>query len=482
MIEKVRPMVFSSFSFIAFFLPIVIILHFLSKNIHWRNAVLLVASVFFYSWGEPVWVLSMLFSIFVNYGFGLAIDRSSSPILRKIYLGLAAAVSLFFLVYFKYSAFFENTFYAIIGSGVMVPSKTLPIGISFFTFQILTYTVDVYRKKTPVQRNPFLLILYISFFPQLIAGPIVQYGDIEPMLRERTTSSDKFANGMKRFVIGLAKKILLANLCGKALASLSMAGSAEGLSVAGAWVGMVLFALQIYFDFSGYSDMALGMASSFGFDLKENFNYPYISKSITDFWRRWHMSLGAFFRDYVYIPMGGNRVNKPRMVFNLAFVWALTGMWHGASWNFIVWGVYYGVIIILERLVWGRALEKLPGAVQIAYALVLVLVGWALFYYEDLSLGLRHISAMFGVGANGFIDGKTLFTLKDKALFLPLALLACTPVRNLWNKAVKAAQNRKGFWAGALPAAQYVVLSALLLLTLLALVGQSFNPFLYFRF
>jgi alginate O-acetyltransferase complex protein AlgI len=475
-------MVFSSFSFIAFFLPAVIILHFLSKNIHWRNGVLLVFSVFFYSWGEPVWVLSMLFSIFVNYGFGLAIDRSSKPLLRKIYLALAAIVSLISLAYFKYSSFFENTFYAIIGMNVTVPPKSLPIGISFFTFQILTYTVDVYRKKTPVQRNPFLLILYISFFPQLIAGPIVQYGDIEPMLRVRTTSAEKFAAGMQRFIIGLAKKILLANVCGKALGMLPLAGTQEGLSVAGAWAGVIFFGLQIYFDFSGYSDMAIGMAKSFGFDLKENFNYPYISKSISEFWRRWHMSLGAFFRDYVYIPMGGNRVGNVRLVFNLAFVWALTGLWHGASWNFILWGVYYGVIIILERLVWGKALERIPAPLQVMYSLVLVLVGWALFYYEDLSLGMTHIGVMFGAGAAGLIDEKTVFVFKDKAFFLPLAFLACTPVRNILHKVMLSSSTRRGILPNVLLIAQYLALTLLLLLSVLTLVGQSFNPFLYFRF
>ncbi len=475
-------MVFSSFSFLAFFMPLVIMLHFLSKNIHWRNGVLLLFSVFFYSWGEPVWVLSMLFSTLVNYGFGLAISRSTSAPARKIMLALAAVVSLMFLAYFKYSSFVENTVNALLGIHTVVPPKTLPIGISFYTFQILTYTVDVYRGKTPVQKSPFLLLLYISFFPQLIAGPIVQYGDIEPMLMTRSTSLDKFTSGMKRFIIGLAKKTLLANVCGKLLGTMAMAGAPEGLSVTGAWVGMVLFALQIYFDFSGYSDMAIGMARAFGFELKENFNYPYVSKSISEFWRRWHMSLGAFFRDYLYIPLGGNKVGKWRLVMNLAVVWMLTGLWHGASWNFVVWGLYYGVIIILERLVYGKALERLPSFTRIGYSLVLVLVGWALFYYENLSMGMQHVGAMFGVGASGFIDDKTIFALKDKALFLPIALVACLPVKELVQKAIRAPKRMPTFLVRAVPVVQYVAISALLALTLLALVGQSFNPFLYFRF
>ncbi len=475
-------MVFSSFTFVTMFLPLVIVLHFLSKNIHWRNGVLLVFSMLFYSWGEPVWVLAMLFSTLVNYGFGLAISRSSSPLGRKVMLALAAVVSLMFLAYFKYSSFLENTVNAILGIQAVAPPKTLPIGISFYTFQILTYTVDVYRKKTPAQKNPFLLLLYISFFPQLIAGPIVQYGDVEPMLRKRTTSIEGVTGGMGRFVIGLSKKILLANVCGTALASLPAAGSGEGLSFAGSWVSMVLFALQIYFDFSGYSDMGIGMAKAFGFTFKENFNYPYVSKSISEFWRRWHMSLGSFFRDYVYIPMGGNKVGKARLVLNLAFVWMLTGLWHGASWNFILWGVYYGVIIILERLVYGKLLARLPGAVQIVYSLALVLIGWALFYYEDLGQGLSHISAMLGYGAQEMIDAKTMFVLKDKALFLPLALLACLPFKNWAERILRGLPNWPVGFAVALPVAKYSALSILLVLSMLMLVGQSYNPFLYFRF
>ena len=334
-------MTFSSLTFTTLFFPAVLILYFICIDLRWRNGVLLVASLIFYSWGEPIWVLAMIGSTAINYVAAMLIDRASSPGLRKTALVVGAAASLAVLFYFKYAAFLVNSVTSLFGVSFSIPVLELPIGISFYTFQVLTYTVDVYRDKSPVQRDPFKLMLYVSCFPQLIAGPIVQYSDVAVMLDERESTLEGFTEGMKRFAVGLSKKVLLANVCGLIIEELPSAAGASGMSVLGAWYISVLYSLQLYFDFSGYSDMAIGMGRIFGFTYKENFNYPYISKSASEFWHRWHISLGSFFRDYVYIPLGGNRRGRARTALNLAIVWALTGLWHGASWNFVIWGAHY---------------------------------------------------------------------------------------------------------------------------------------------
>ena len=471
-------MTFSSLTFTTLFFPAVLILYFICTDLRWRNGVLLVASLIFYSWGEPIWVLAMIGSTAINYVAAMLIDRASSPGLRKTALVVGAAASLAVLFYFKYAAFLVNSVTSLFGVSFSIPVLELPIGISFYTFQVLTYTVDVYRDKSPVQRDPFKLMLYVSCFPQLIAGPIVQYSDVAVMLDERESTLEGFTEGMKRFAVGLSKKVLLANVCGLIIEELPSAAGAGGMSVLGAWYISVLYSLQLYFDFSGYSDMAIGMGRIFGFTYKENFNYPYISKSASEFWHRWHISLGSFFRDYVYIPLGGNRRGRARTALNLAIVWALTGLWHGASWNFVIWGLYYGVLIILEKLVLADFREKLPGAAQHIAALFLIVVGWTVFYYTDMGCLGKHLGAMFGIGAAGLSDPVTMAVIRKYTVLPLIAAIASLPIL----PRLKAWLAKHEKLDGAADIASLVCLTALMLLSMIFIVGQSYNPFIYFRF
>ena len=471
-------MTFSSLTFTTLFFPAVLILYFICTDLRWRNGVLLVASLIFYSWGEPIWVLAMIGSTAINYVAAMLIGRASSPGLRKTALVVGAAASLAVLFYFKYAAFLVNSVTSLFGVSFSIPVLELPIGISFYTFQVLTYTVDVYRDKSPVQRDPFKLMLYVSCFPQLIAGPIVQYSDVAVMLDERESTPDGFTEGMKRFAVGLSKKVLLANVCGLIIEELPSAAGASGMSVLGAWYISVLYSLQLYFDFSGYSDMAIGMGRIFGFTYKENFNYPYISKSASEFWHRWHISLGSFFRDYVYIPLGGNRRGRARTALNLAIVWALTGLWHGASWNFVIWGLYYGVLIILEKLVLADFREKLPGAAQHIAALLLIVVGWTVFYYTDMGCLGKHLGAMFGIGAAGLSDPVTMAVIRKYTVLPLIAAIASLPIL----PRLKAWLGKHEKLEGAAVIVSLVCLTALMLLSMIFIVGQSYNPFIYFRF
>ena len=471
-------MTFSSLTFTTLFFPAVLILYFICTDLRWRNGVLLVASLIFYSWGEPIWVLAMIGSTAINYVAAVLIDRASSPGLRKTALVVGAAASLAVLFYFKYAAFLVNSVTSLFGVSFSIPVLELPIGISFYTFQVLTYTVDVYRGKSPVQRDPFKLMLYVSCFPQLIAGPIVQYSDVAVMLDERESTLEGFTEGMKRFAVGLSKKVLLANVCGLIIEELPSAAGASGMSVLGAWYISVLYSLQLYFDFSGYSDMAIGMGRIFGFTYKENFNYPYISKSASEFWHRWHISLGSFFRDYVYIPLGGNRRGRARTALNLAIVWALTGLWHGASWNFVIWGLYYGVLIILEKLVLADFREKLPGAAQHIAALFLIVVGWTVFYYTDMGCLGKHLGAMFGIGTAGLSDPVTMAVIRKYTVLPLIAAIASLPIL----PRLKAWLGKHEKLEGAADIVSLVCLTALMLLSMIFIVGQSYNPFIYFRF
>ena len=471
-------MTFSSLTFTTLFFPAVLILYFICTDLRWRNGVLLAASLIFYSWGEPIWVLAMIGSTAINYVAAMLIDRASSPGLRKTALVVGAAASLAVLFYFKYAAFLVNSVTSLFGVSFSIPVLELPIGISFYTFQVLTYTVDVYRDKSPVQRDPFKLMLYVSCFPQLIAGPIVQYSDVAVMLDERESTLEGFTEGMKRFAVGLSKKVLLANVCGLIIEELPSAAGASGMSVLGAWYISVLYSLQLYFDFSGYSDMAIGMGRIFGFTYKENFNYPYISKSASEFWHRWHISLGSFFRDYVYIPLGGNRRGRARTALNLAIVWALTGLWHGASWNFVIWGLYYGVLIILEKLVLADFREKLPGAAQHIAALFLIVVGWTVFYYTDMGCLGKHLGAMFGIGAAGLSDPVTMAVIRKYTVLPLIAAIASLPIL----PQLKAWLGKHEKLEGAADIVSLVCLTALMLLSMIFIVGQSYNPFIYFRF
>ena len=472
-------MTFSSLTFTTLFFPAVLILYFICTDLRWRNGVLLVASLIFYSWGEPIWVLAMIGSTAINYVAAMLIDRASSPGLRKTALVVGAAASLAVLFYFKYAAFLVNSVTSLFGVSFSIPVLELPIGISFYTFQVLTYTVDVYRGKSPVQRDPFKLMLYVSCFPQLIAGPIVQYSDVAVMLDERESTPDGFTEGMKRFAVGLSKKVLLANVCGLIIEELPSAAGASGMSVLGAWYISVLYSLQLYFDFSGYSDMAIGMGRIFGFTYKENFNYPYISKSASEFWHRWHISLGSFFRDYVYIPLGGNRCSRARNVWNLFVVWFLTGMWHGASWNFIAWGLWFFVLLVGEKLLWGKALERLPSLVRHAYAMVLVVFSWVLFRAETLTAAAAYFAAMFGSSGVWCGSRAVYYALE----FWPELLCCCIAALPVKQWLETALQKRDAAPARAvLTWGPKLAAMTLLACSYCKLVTGSFNPFIYFRF
>ena len=479
-------MVFSSMTFLLLFLPVLLLAYFLAGSIPRRNAVLLTASLLFYAWGEPVCVLAMLFSSAVNWLCGLAIDRADSPRARKHALLLGAAVSLGLLIYFKYFSFLLSCAAALFRLKLTVPRIRLPVGISFYTFQVLTYTVDVYRGKAPVQRSFSRLLLYVSCFPQLIAGPIVQYSDIARELEERTVTVEDFTDGMGRFAVGLSKKVLLANICGAAVDAMPHAGTGAALSLFGAWYLAFLYSLQLYFDFSAYSDMAIGLGRVLGFHYKENFDYPYVSRSASEFWRRWHISLGSFFRDYVYIPLGGNRRGMGRTALNILVVWSLTGFWHGAGWNFLLWGFYFGVILLLERSVLKGFLEKTPPAVRWLLTWLVVLVGWDIFYYTDAAALQESLWALIGLSRSPegafstlpLLDEGALTAAKQYSLY-PLAAFALSlpmvpGLKKRLSTSPWGARLVRGL-DGILPA-------ALLALSVVFLVGQSYNPFIYFRF
>ena len=477
-------MVFSSATFLFLFLPLLLLLYFCRKSIRWRNAILLIFSLLFYAWGEPIWVLGMIVVTLINYVLALLIRKARDPLPRKLLLTLAVIVSLSLLFWFKYSSFLFNSVSALFGSAVRLEDRHLPIGISFYTFQVLTYTIDVYRKKAKPQKNPFYALLYISCFPQLIAGPIVQYADIADELLERQTRPTDFLRGMQRFVLGLAKKILLANICGEMLNATTLAGSGAALSFFGAWMSALLFSMQLYFDFSAYSDMAIGLGRIFGFHYKENFDHPYLSGSITEFWRRWHISLSGFFRDYVYIPLGGNRKGVARTILNLLIVWALTGLWHGASWNFVIWGLFYFVLLVTERFVLKNTLGHIPAWIRHIFTLLLVSVGWVIFYYTDFSAMLTHLLAMIGISnadgihAAALTDANLVLMLKRYTVLPLLMMLFCLPLKD-WLKRFFEKTKRRAFWGELLGA---LALTAMFVLSILFLLGQTYNPFIYFRF
>ncbi len=465
--------VFSGLTFLLLFLPLLLGLYFVSRSIRWRNGILVVFSLIFYAWGEPVMVLLLVLTTLINFLCALAMEKAASAALKKLWLGVGVAVSLAGLFYFKYSGLFVSTVCSILSVPMTFSAPRLPIGISFYTFQILTYTIDVYRKKVPLQRNFWKLLLYVSCFPQLIAGPIVQYGDVYGALDARTVSADDFTEGMRRFFVGLGKKVLLANPCGSFLLAVLPEGAAAQ-SVTAAWLGSMLYALQLYFDFSAYSDMAIGLGRVLGFSYKENFRYPYCSVTPSDFWRRWHISLGSFFREYVYIPLGGSRCGRVRRILNLLIVWALTGLWHGASWNYMLWGVYWFVILVLDKGL-DKFLGKIPKALRFLLTTVLILIGLAVFYNTDMSLMGAHLAAMFGGGSAGWIDPQTVGALKKYALFLPAALVAATPVVPLIKRLTARAPRLFDVLG--------TVVSVLIgFVSLLFLVQQSYNPFIYFRF
>ena len=465
-------MLFSSIPFLYYFLPLVLAVYFLTPA-RFRNAVLLLASLIFYAWGEPKYVLLMLASILSGYGFGLLQERYRGQKGAKLVCGLSVAVSLSFLLYFKYADFFLENFNAATGLGVPLLRIALPIGISFYTFQIISYTVDVYRGE-PAQKNLIHLAAYVAMFPQLIAGPIVRYSDIAQQLEHRSHSTALAAEGVRRFLIGLGKKILIANQLGELC---SVFRASDEKSVLFYWLYAVAFALHIYFDFSGYSDMAIGLGKVFGFHFLENFNYPYISASITEFWRRWHMSLGTWFRDYVYIPLGGSRVGRARQLLNILVVWMLTGFWHGAAWNFVVWGLMFAVLLIMEKLWLLKPLSKCRPLAHL-YVVFFVVISFVIFNAENMGQALSDIGGLFGAGGIPLVSAEAVYCLRSFALVLILAVLGATPL--LRNGLVRLSQYPTA--GKVLNALEPFTLFILLLVMTGYLVDGSFNPFLYFRF
>lgn len=467
-------MLFSSIPFLYYFLPAVIILYFIAPGLQLKNTVLVITSLIFYAWGEPIYVLLMIASIISGYIFGLLIERWHGSVAAKIFLLLSLAVSLGMLGYFKYADFFTENVNALFGTSVPLLKSALPVGISFYTFQLLSYVIDVYRGTTKAQKNIISLAAYISLFPQLIAGPIVRYTDIERQLGDRRTSMESAALGIRRFVLGLGKKILIANQMGELCTIFRESGDK---SVAFYWLYAVAFTIQIYFDFSGYSDMAIGLGKLFGFDFMENFNYPYISSSITEFWRRWHISLSTWFRDYVYIPLGGNRKGAARQIVNILIVWFLTGFWHGAAWNFIAWGVFYAVMLVAEKLFLLKFLEKAKCIGHI-YVIILTILGFVLFNAESMGEAISYIGSMAGMGSIPLISAEFVYYVKSYGIVIIAAIIGATPLPKM------ACEKLGRCKAGeiVLAVAEPIVLCMLIIIMTAFLVDGSFNPFLYFRF
>lgn len=464
-------MVFSSTTFLFLFLPLVLIAYYnpFIKSLPFKNAVLIISSIFFYAWGEPIYVLLMLGSIFVNWLLSLAVDRYRGEKKSKAALIVSVIFNIGILFVFKYLTFALENINLIFNTDLNTLNISLPIGISFFTFQAMSYVIDVYRDDGEVQKNPFNVALYISFFPQLIAGPIVRYQTIADQIKERHENFEDFTYGAYRFMIGFFKKVLIAN---------NVAVIADGIfdkavgSVSSAWLGAIAYTLQIFFDFSGYSEMAIGLGRMFGFKFLENFDYPYISKSVSEFWRRWHISLGTWFRDYVYFPLGGSRVKKSRLVFNLFVVWTLTGIWHGANWTFLVWGLLYFVVLTLEKLTGFP--KKLHGFGHI-YTMLLVVIGWVIFRAKDLAAAWSYIKAMFGFGSLPLYDSDTLFYLSNYKFFLIIGIVCCFPIARAFKKKVN---TDKPIWTVISGIAVILIFAVSLTFT----IKGTYNPFIYFNF
>ena len=468
-------MVFSDSVFICVFLPIVLAGYYICPK-RLRNSFLLLVSLVFYAWGEPKYVFLMMFSIAINYAFGLLLDRNRKNVrLSKALLALSVVIDIGLLCVFKYTDFVITNLNRAFNADIGLVNLALPIGISFYTFQAMSYTIDVYRDDVKVQRTILDFGMYITMFPQLIAGPIVRYSDVEAQLKERSVSAEDFASGICRFVVGLGKKVLLANQIGALWDQIYALGGEPSVHMA--WLGAVAYTFQIYFDFSGYSDMAIGLGRIFGFKFPENFRYPYESKSITEFWRRWHITLSTWFKEYLYIPLGGNRKGMARQILNLLIVWTLTGFWHGAGWNFVMWGLYYFLFLVLEKLFMLKVLDKLPAFVRHIYALFIIVIGWVIFACDDTSVLLPYLGSMFG--ANGLTGGLDLYLLTTRPALLVILCIASTQL----PKRLAAFVGRKLCLgeesAFCIKAAATILLLAL---CMIFLVVDSYNPFLYFRF
>ncbi len=463
-------MLFTSISFLYYFLPVVLILYFVLPK-KCRNTVLFLASLLFYYYGEPKYIILMLAEILVAYIGGLLIARYK----KKSIMVLTVSIHIALLCIFKYSDFIISNVNSMIGANIQLLRLTLPIGISFYTFQILSYVIDVYKGKVNVQKNPIRLATYVMLFPQLIAGPIVRYETVEKELGNRKTSIEDFSYGVRRFVIGLGKKVIIANMLGELCEKFN---ATDEKSVVFYWMFAISYMLQIYFDFSAYSDMAIGLGRIFGFHFLENFDYPYISKSITEFWRRWHISLGTWFREYVYIPLGGNKKGALKQIRNIFIVWLLTGIWHGASWNFIVWGLMFGMLLIIEKFFLAKKMEKLPNFLKSIYVLFFVMISFVIFNSEDMSIALKNLGGLFGVNVTTFFNKYTSYCLKSYAITLIIAMIGATPfMKNTIEKLKENVICKK-----IINVLEPVFIVAVLFIVTAYLVDNSYNPFLYFRF
>ena len=463
-------MLFTSISFLYYFLPVVLLLYFVLPK-KFRNNILLISSLLFYFYGEPKYIFLMLFEILVSYIGGILIDKYKS---KSIFISVIS-IHIFLLCIFKYTDFILSSINDIFNSNISLLNIALPIGISFYTFQILSYVIDVYNGKIKVQKNIFTLATYVSMFPQLIAGPIVRYETVEAELNNRTHSFDNFSYGVRRFVIGLSKKVLIANMLGELVNKFSLV---DERSVVLYWVYGVSYMLQIYFDFSAYSDMAIGMGRMFGFTFLENFNYPYISKSVTEFWRRWHISLSSWFKDYVYIPLGGSRCSILKNIRNILIVWCLTGLWHGASYNFLLWGLYFGIILIIEKFILNRVLDKLPSILKHIYVLFIVMISFVIFNASNLSDIMNTISGLFGFNHVCIINDYTIYNLKNYLIILIISIIGATPImKNIIEKLRKSKTMDN-----IINIIEPIFMIFLLIIVTAYLVDSSYNPFLYFRF
>ena len=468
-------MTFNSVFFLFAFLPISLILYFITPK-RFKTATLVLISLVFYAWGTPQYIVLMLFSVVFNYISGLEIDHYLSEERftgAKVTMVIAVVVNLLLLGFFKYYGFLISNINALTGLHIRYTELPLPLGLSFFTFTVLSYIFDVYNERTYAQKNFLNFAAYVTFFPKVISGPIVQYADMEQQLLKRDMVPAKFGAGINLFLVGLAKKVLIADNLGVAFGAISGMSS---MSVATAWLGMIFYSLELYFDFSGYSDMAIGLAKLFGFNLDKNFDYPYLSTSISDFWRRWHISLGAWFREYVYIPLGGNRCSTGKVVRNLAIVWLLTGLWHGASWNFILWGVYHGAFVILERFVLKDFLEKIPKPIRVFLTVFFVFFGWVLFFSPSLGSAIHYYGQMFGAGHLGFIDATAKYYFSGNLLLLLISIIGCGPI-------VQRLHQRLCYWKGGI--FSYISLAAygvLLILCVAYLMNATYSSFLYLQF
>ena len=465
-------MVFSSLMFIFLFLPAVLVIYFAVPGYKAKNVVILISSLIFYAWGEPVYIFLIMISTVLDYTWGRLIGkyRETDKKRCRLFVACSVTINLLILGFFKYAGFLVGTLNSVTGLALSVPHLALPIGISFYTFQTMSYTIDVYRGDAPVQKKFLNFALYVTMFPQLIAGPIVRYCDIQSQLENHGFNSVDFSNGVRRFMTGLFKKVLIANNIAMFWDKVQ---AAPELSVLSAWLGIIAYTFQIYFDFSGYSDMAIGLGHMFGFTITENFNYPYISKSISEFWRRWHMTLGTWFKEYLYIPLGGNRKGKLKLVRNLAIVWLLTGLWHGASWNFVLWGGFYGLLIICEKLFLNKFLDRCPNILRHIYTMFCVIFGWAFFAPNTFAESGRLISAMFG--AAPFADNLGIYGLRTYWLIFAIAFFCSMPiVKKLFTKLQNKGKAGKTIWV--------LLYAAGFFISIASLVDATYNPFLYFRF